>query len=109
MSKKNFSNSLETNTEKMKSGIASLIPQKPLEIKQGQKEKQKQKEGGKKNKMTKTYNLFLDDIEFMKDLVFYKATKEGDIKYNEQKAIAEAIEGLREKYPSVKPRPEKAR
>ncbi len=56
----------------------------------------------------RTFTIFLkeDSAEFIKDLVFYKATVERQIFYNQSEALVEALELLKNDYKSIKPRPE---
>jgi len=56
----------------------------------------------------RTFTVFLkpDSLEFLKDLVFYKATAERQIFYNQSEAIIESLELIMPTYKSIKPRPD---
>ena len=58
------------------------------------------------NKRTFTVFLKPDSLEFLKDLVFYKATAERQIFYNQSEAIIESLELIMPKYKSIIPRPD---
>ena len=56
----------------------------------------------------RTFTIFLkaDSLEFIKNLVFYKATVERQIFYNQSEALVEALELLKINFKNIKPRPE---
>lgn len=56
----------------------------------------------------RTFTVFLkpDSLEFLKDLVFYKATAERQIFYNQSEAIIESLELIMPTYKSISPRPD---
>ncbi|PQA92084.1 hypothetical protein SAMN05421796_1144 [Chryseobacterium piscicola] len=56
----------------------------------------------------RTFTVFLkpDSLEFIKDLVFYKATAERQIFYNQSEAIIESLELIMPAYKSISPRPD---
>lgn len=56
----------------------------------------------------RTFTVFLkpDSFEFLKDLVFYKATAERQIFYNQSEAIIESLELIMPTYKSINPRPD---
>lgn len=56
----------------------------------------------------RTYTVFLkeDSLEFIKDLVFYKATAERQIFYNQSEALVEALSMLMEDFKNIKTRPD---
>lgn len=56
----------------------------------------------------RTFTIFLkeDSAEFIKDLVFYKATVERQIFYNQSEALVEALELLKNDFKHIKARPE---
>ncbi|MEG2162503.1 hypothetical protein [Chryseobacterium sp.] len=56
----------------------------------------------------RTFTVFLkpDSLEFLKDLVFYKATAERQIFYNQSEAIIESLELIMPTYKSITPRPD---
>jgi hypothetical protein len=56
----------------------------------------------------RTFTIFLkaDSLEFIKNLVFYKATVERQIFYNQSEALVEALELLKNNFKNIKPRPE---
>lgn len=56
----------------------------------------------------RTFTVFLkpDSFEFLKDLVFYKATAERQIFYNQSEAIIESLELIMPTYTSITPRPD---
>lgn len=56
----------------------------------------------------RTFTVFLksDSLEFIKDLVFYKATAERQIFYNQSEAIIESLELIMPTYKSISPRPD---
>jgi len=56
----------------------------------------------------RTFTVFLksDSLEFLKDLVFYKATAERQIFYNQSEAIVESLELLMRTYKAITPRPD---
>lgn len=56
----------------------------------------------------RTFTVFLkpDSLEFIKDLVFYKATAERQIFYNQSEAIIESLELIMPTYKSITPRPD---
>lgn len=59
----------------------------------------------------RTFTIFLkaDSLEFIKNLVFYKATVERQIFYNQSEALVEALELLKNNFKNIKPRPESIR
>ena len=61
-----------------------------------------------KNLAKRTFTIFLkaDSLEFVKNLVFYKATVERQIFYNQSEALVEALELLKNDFKKIKPRPE---
>lgn len=61
----------------------------------------------KEDKSKRTYTIFLknDSLEFVKDLVFYKATAERQIFYNQSEAIVEALHLLQPAFKDMTPRP----
>lgn len=61
-----------------------------------------------KNLAKRTFTIFLkaDSLEFIKNLVFYKATVERQIFYNQSEALVEALELLKNNFKNIKPRPE---
>lgn len=60
-----------------------------------------------KNLAKRTFTIFLkaDSLEFVKNLVFYKATVERQIFYNQSEALVEALELLKDDFKKIKPRP----
>ena len=56
----------------------------------------------------RTYTVFLEEssLEFIKDLVFYKATAERQIFYNQSEALVEAIDILQKEYKNIGVRPD---
>ena len=56
----------------------------------------------------RTFTIFLKSpsLEFIKDLVFYKATVERQIFYNQSEAISEGLELLKPEFINIVPRPE---
>lgn len=56
----------------------------------------------------RTFTVFLksDSLEFLKDLVFYKATEERQIFYNQSEALVEALELEMPLYKDISPRPD---
>ncbi len=56
----------------------------------------------------RTFTVFLkpDSLEFLKDLVFYKATAERQIFFNQSEAIIESLELIMPTYKSIIPRPD---
>ena len=56
----------------------------------------------------RTFTIFLkaDSLEFIKNLVFYKATVERQIFYNQSEALVEALELLKINFKNIKARPE---
>ena len=60
------------------------------------------------NQGKRTFTVFLkpDSLEFLKDLVFYKATAERQIFYNQSEAIIESLELIMPTYKSISPRPD---
>lgn len=62
-----------------------------------------QKDQGKR-----TFTIFMKaaSLEFLKDLVFYKATAERQIFYSQSEAVIEALELIMPTYKSIDPRPE---
>ena len=61
-----------------------------------------------KDQGKRTFTVFLkpDSFEFLKDLVFYKATAERQIFYNQSEAIIESLELIMPTYKSITPRPD---
>ena len=87
------------------------------EILEAKKMLQNQAEGQKDNIYSKkleedlakrTFTIFLkeDSADFIKDLVFYKATVERQIFYNQSEALVEALELLKADFKGIKPRPD---
>ncbi len=56
----------------------------------------------------RTFTVFLKPVslEFLKDLVFYKATAERQIFYNQSEAIIESLELIMPTFKSISPRPD---
>lgn len=56
----------------------------------------------------RTFTVFMKrpSLEFLKDLVFYKATSERQIFYNQSEAIVEALEMVMNSHKSIVPRPD---
>lgn len=56
----------------------------------------------------RTFTIFLkgSSLEFLKDLVFYKATAERQIFYNQSEAITEALALIMSEYKNISPRPD---
>ncbi len=56
----------------------------------------------------RTYTVFFkaDSLEFIKDLVFYKATAERQIFYNQSEALVEALNLLQPTLKNITPRPD---
>ena len=56
----------------------------------------------------RTFTVFLkgSSLEFLKDLVFYKATAERQIFYNQSEAITEALVLMMSEYKNISPRPD---
>lgn len=56
----------------------------------------------------RTFTVFMkrSSLEFLKDLVFYKATSERQIFYNQSEAIVEALEMVMDSHKSIVPRPD---
>ncbi|MCQ4142459.1 hypothetical protein [Chryseobacterium sp. EO14] len=56
----------------------------------------------------RTFTVFLksDSLEFLKDLVFYKATAERQIFYNQSEAIVESLDLVMPNYKLINPRPD---
>ena len=56
----------------------------------------------------KSFTIFLkqDSLEFIKDFVFYKATKERLIFYNQSDALIEGLDLIKKDYPNLSERPE---
>lgn len=55
----------------------------------------------------RTFTVFMKraSLEFLKDLVFYKATSERQIFYNQSEAIVEALEMIMDSHKNIVPRP----
>lgn len=62
----------------------------------------------KEDQSKRTYTVFLkaDSLEFIKDLVFYKATAERQIFYNQSEALVEALKILQPTLKNITPRPD---
>lgn len=62
----------------------------------------------KEDQTKRTYTVFLkaDSLEFIKDLVFYKATAERQIFYNQSEALVEALKILQPTLKNITPRPD---
>lgn len=62
----------------------------------------------KEDQSKRTYTVFLkaDSLEFIKDLVFYKATAERQIFYNQSEALVEALNLLQPTLKNITPRPD---
>lgn len=56
----------------------------------------------------RTFTVFMKrpSLEFLKDLVFYKATSERQIFYNQSEAIVEALEMVMDSHKNIVPRPD---
>lgn len=62
----------------------------------------------KEDQSKRTYTVFLkaDSLEFIKDLVFYKATAERQIFYNQSEALVEALKILQPTLKNITTRPD---
>ena len=62
----------------------------------------------KEDQSKRTYTVFFkaDSLEFIKDLVFYKATAERQIFYNQSEAVVEALNLLQSILKNITPRPD---
>ena len=79
-----------------------------LQVRIGEEKKNIYAKTKDENLAKRTFTIFLksDSLEFIKNLVFYKATVEQQIFYNQSEALVEALELLKNNFKNIKHRPE---
>lgn len=132
--KKNSEISIETNEEKPKEELIAEIPENKISVEKTSLKAVVKKRPVKKEileakealinsnssssgtyskklneeQVKRTFTVFMKSpsLEFLKDLVFYKATSERQIFYNQSEAIAEALGIIMISYKNMVPRPD---